>query len=155
MLDVVLYRPMIPPNTGNIIRLCANTGARLHLVGPLKFDLSEPSLRRAGLDYHDLAPVTLHDDWDALRNHPGLARSTRRWFAVEAGAKRRYDQVRWRVGDVVVFGRERTGLPESVLGQFEIDRRVGIPMRPGNRSLNLANAVSIVAYEAWRQVDFT
>lgn len=149
MLDLVLYRPAIPPNTGNIMRLCANTGARLHLVGPIAFDLSDAAVRRAGLDYRDRAVVVEHADWAAARAAvPG------RWFAVDTAGARRYDEVRFAPGDVLVFGTERTGLPPAVLAGFADDAVLRIPMLPGSRSLNLSNAVALVAYEAWRQLGF-
>lgn len=150
MFDVVLYEPEIPPNTGNIVRLAANAGARLHLVRPLGFMLSDRQLARAGLDYGQLAEVTLHEDWPACRAH--LA--DRRLFAVTTRGSRRYDAVRYRPDDVFVFGPETRGLPAEVLGSFPVESRIRVPMRAGNRSLNLANAVAIVLYEAWRQNDF-
>lgn len=150
MLHVVLVAPEIAPNTGNIVRLAANTGATLHLVEPLGFSLDERSLRRAGLDYHELADVHVHADLDACR----AAIADARWFACSARATRRYDDVDWRAGDVVVFGAERAGLPAHVLETFVDAHMLGIPMRPGNRSLNLANAVAIVVYEAWRTHGF-
>jgi tRNA (cytidine/uridine-2'-O-)-methyltransferase len=149
VLDLVLYRPAIPPNTGNIMRLCANTGARLHLVGPIAFDLSDAAVRRAGLDYRDQAVVTEHGDWAAARAAlPG------RWFAVDTSGTRRYDEARFAPGDVLLFGTERTGLPGQVLAGFDPDAVLRIPMLPGSRSLNLSNAVALVAYEAWRQLGF-
>lgn len=149
VLDLVLYRPAIPPNTGNIMRLCANTGARLHLVGPIAFDLSDAAVRRAGLDYRDQAVVTEHADWAAARAAlPG------RWFAVDTSGTRRYDEARFSPGDVLLFGTERTGLPGQVLAEFDPDAVLRIPMLPGSRSLNLSNAVALVAYEAWRQQGF-
>lgn len=151
VLDVVLVAPKIAVNTGNIIRLCANVGARLHLVAPLGFTLDEPAIRRGGLDYHDLVDTTRWDDWAACR--VGLG-PRHRWFATTRAATRRYDAVDYRSGDVVVFGCEPTGLPAEILEEFDDDHRLCIPMRPDNRSLNLANAVSVVVYEAWRQHEF-
>jgi len=150
MIDVVLYQPEIPPNAGNVIRLCANTGAGLHLVEPLGFSLDDRYLRRAGLDYHDLARITVHRDWNACRRMLG----ERRIFAVTTRARRSFAQVAYATDDVCVFGPETAGLPESVLDSFEMDRRLRLPMRPGNRSLNLSNAVAVVVYEAWRQLGF-
>lgn len=150
MLDLVLYQPQIPPNTGNIMRLCANTGARLHLVGPIAFDLSDAALRRAGLDYRDQAVVTVHDSWSAVRAFLG----PRRWFAVDVAGTRAHSDPQFRHDDVLVFGCERTGLPAQVLAQFTADRVLRIPMVPGSRSLNLANAAAVVLYEAWRQAGF-
>ena len=151
MLEIVLVEPRIAANTGSIIRLCANVGARLHLVEPLGFTLDEPSLRRGGLDYHELTDTVPWPSWSACRSGLGL---DRRWFATSAGAGRRYDQVAYREGDVIVFGCEPTGLPLALLGEFADDHQLTIPMRPRNRSLNLAGAVSVVAYEAWRQFGF-
>jgi tRNA (cytidine/uridine-2'-O-)-methyltransferase len=152
MLAVVLVAPQIAPNTGNIIRLCANVGAQLHLVRPLGFALDGAALRRGGLDYHELAGMQVWDAWEDCR--AGLG-DDRRWFATTTRAPhRRYDGIEYRTDDVVVFGCEATGLGDALLAEFPSDRRVHIPMRPDNRSLNVANAVSIVAYEAWRQLDF-
>jgi tRNA (cytidine/uridine-2'-O-)-methyltransferase len=149
MLEIVLVSPQIAGNTGNIIRLCANVGARLNLVAPLGFTLDEPALRRGGLDYHELTQTTVWESWTACRAGLGADRT---WFATTAGsAHRRIDEVAYRSGDAVVFGCEATGLPAVVLADFEPDQCLRIPMRPGNRSLNLSNSVSVVAYEAWRQ----
>ena len=150
MLDVVLYRPEIPPNTGNVIRLCANTGARLHLVEPLGFSLDDKQLRRAGLDYHEFATLRVHRDWDACISALGDARR----FAFTRRARRGYTDVRYRPGDVMVFGAETAGLPEDILAQFAPESQLRLPMRAGNRSLNLSNAVAVAVYEAWRQLDF-
>ena len=150
MFDIVLYQPEIPPNTGNIIRLCANAGARLHLIHPLGFDLSEKSCRRAGLDYHALTYVTHYDNWDDF-----LARSQiKRLFAITKFATQRYDATTFQEGDGFLFGRETNGLPDDIHESFDTARKLAIPMRAGNRSLNLANAASIILYEAWRQHDF-
>jgi tRNA (cytidine/uridine-2'-O-)-methyltransferase len=152
MLEIVLVEPRIAVNTGNIIRLCANVGARLHLVEPLGFTLDAAALRRGGLDYHELSDTTCWPSWRACRAGIG---SDRRWFATSAGAHEvRYDEVDYLGGDVVVFGCEPDGLPAAILEDFAPDRRLKIPMRPRNRSINLAGAVSIVAYEAWRQHGF-
>jgi tRNA (cytidine/uridine-2'-O-)-methyltransferase len=150
MFDVVLVEPEIPPNTGNAIRLCANAGARLHLVEPLGFSLDDRQLRRAGLDYHDLASIHVHARWEDCR---GELRG-RRFFAYSSRARLRYDAVAYREGDVLVFGRETDGLAAEFLAQFPEDHRLCLPMHPGNRSLNLSNAVAIVVYEAWRQCGF-
>jgi tRNA (cytidine/uridine-2'-O-)-methyltransferase len=150
MFDVVLYEPEIPPNTGNAVRLAANTGARLHLVRPLGFTLRDKQLARAGLDYGDFSEVTLHADWGACREH--FAR--RRLFAVTTRGTTRYDSVAYERGDVFVFGPETRGLPQPVLDEVERERRIVVPMLPGNRSLNLSNTVAIVLYEAWRQNSF-
>ncbi len=152
MLEVVLVEPQIATNTGNIIRLCANVGAGLHLVRPLGFDLDAAALRRGGLDYHELIDTKVWDTWADCRAALG---AERRWFATTTRAPhRRYDGIDYQAGDVVVFGCEATGLGEELLAEFAGDHRLHIPMRPSNRSLNLANAVSVVAYEAWRQHGF-
>jgi tRNA (cytidine/uridine-2'-O-)-methyltransferase len=150
MLDIVLVEPEIPPNTGNAMRLAANTGARLHLVEPLGFSMDDRQLRRAGLDYHEVASVTSHRDWPSCRQFF----AGRRLFAFTTRASRLYTEAGFAAGDVLVFGAETRGLPESVLGDFAEDRRLRLPMRPGNRSINLSNAVAVVAYEAWRQLGF-
>ena len=144
--------PEIAANTGNIIRLCANTGAGLHLVEPLGFDLAERNLRRAGLDYHELAEVRVHADLGTCL--AALSNTTGRCFALSSRGERRYDEVCYQADDVVLFGAERGGLAEQVLAGFAPDRRLAIPMRPANRSLNLANAVAVVLYEGWRQLGF-
>ena len=150
MFDIVLYRPEIPPNTGNVIRLCANTGCRLHLIEPLGFRLEDRQLKRAGLDYHEYARVQLYRGWEAFL---ATVPSSRR-FAFSAKFANRYDQVRFQAGDVLVFGRETSGLPEEVSASFEQERRLRLPMVPASRSLNLSNAVAVVVYEAWRQNRF-
>lgn len=151
MIDIVLYEPEIPPNTGNIIRLCANTGARLHLVEPLGFDLSHKQLQRAGMDYTELSVVTRHAHWAACQAH--LA--GKRFFAMSTRGTVRYDTVRFQVGDVLVFGPESRGLPAEVLAEFPLDQRLRLPMMPDVRSVNLSNTVAVVAYEAWRQLGFS
>lgn len=148
-IRVVLVEPQIAPNTGAIIRLCANTGAELHLVEPLGFELDDARLRRGGLDYHEYATVMTHPDIDAV-----LAQLSGRWFALSASGSRPYTDVEYRPDDVLVFGTERTGLHSDVKHHDRIDDLLTIPMMPDNRSLNLANAVSIVVYEAWRQSGF-
>jgi tRNA (cytidine/uridine-2'-O-)-methyltransferase len=150
MFEVVLFRPEIPPNTGNVIRLCANTGARLHLVQPLGFSIDDKQLRRAGLDYHEFTTMLVHPDWEACME--ALAGARR--FAFTRHASRHYDTVTYHEGDVFVFGAETSGLPDEVLARFQPDARLKLPMRPGNRSLNLSNAVAVVVYEAWRQLGF-
>jgi tRNA (cytidine/uridine-2'-O-)-methyltransferase len=150
MFDIVLYRPEIPPNAGNVIRLAANTGARLHLVEPLGFSMDDRQLRRAGLDYHELAMVRTHRDWDACR----AALGERRMFAVTTRGESCYGEVRYACDDVFVFGQETRGLPEDLLAQFAPARRLRLPMRPDNRSLNLSNAVAVLVFEAWRQLGF-
>lgn len=150
MLDIVLFQPEIPPNTGNSIRLAANTGARLHLVRPLGFDLSDRQLARAGLDYHDLASLTIHDDWEACRG----VLAGRRMFALSTKGRTRYDAARFAPDDVLLFGRETSGLPAEILAAVPDERRLRIPMCPANRSINLSNAVAVVVFEAWRQLGF-
>jgi tRNA (cytidine/uridine-2'-O-)-methyltransferase len=150
VFDVVLFQPEIPENTGNIIRLCANTGAVLHLVLPTGFTLGERGLKRAGLDYQKLARIVLHADWASLL----AAFEGRRLFAVSTRAKQSYTAMAYRPGDAFVFGPESRGLPQNLLESFPDSRRVRLPMRPGSRSLNLANAAAAVIYEAWRQNGF-
>jgi len=151
MFDIVLYEPEIPANTGNVVRLAANAGARLHLVRPLGFTLRDKQLARAGLDYGDVSSVTMHEDWSACREHFG----DRRMFAVTTRAMRHYDSPAYRAGDVFVFGPETRGLPQPVLDALPTEQRIRVPMRAGNRSLNLSNTVAIVLYEAWRQNGFS
>ena len=151
MFHVVLYEPEIPPNTGNAIRLCVNTGARLHLIKPLGFRLDDKSLQRSGLDYRDLAEVSVHADLDAcLRALTGT-----RVVMVETGASRCYAEFRYRAGDAFMFGPETRGLPRAVQERIGLENSLHIPMRAGSRSLNLSNAVAVVAYEAWRQLGFS
>ena len=150
MFQLILFEPEIPPNTGNIIRLCANTGATLHLVEPLGFSLDDAQLRRAGLDYREMACV---------RRHPDLARCLQaidgaRVFPVETEGGTHYADLHYAAGDAFLFGRETSGLPRDVLAQFPADRIIRLPMVPGNRSINLSNATAIVLYEAWRQLGF-
>ncbi|MBI5108731.1 MAG: tRNA (cytidine(34)-2'-O)-methyltransferase [Rhodocyclales bacterium] len=147
MFHVVLVAPEIPPNTGNIIRLCANTGCRLHLVEPLGFNLSDAQLRRAGLDYADMACVTVHRDWAACRVALGDARI----FALTTKGNRRHASADFRPGDAFVFGSESRGLPADLLAAIDESQRLRLPLIPGNRSLNLSNAVAVMVYEAWRQ----
>jgi len=150
MFDVILYEPEIPPNTGNIIRLCANSGVRLHLVKPLSFSLDDRQMRRAGLDYREYATVHVHEDWKACVLHF----EGRRMFAVSTKGVQRYDANEYQAGDAFVFGPETRGLPMEILQRFTDDRRIRIPMLPDSRSLNLSNAVAIMVYEALRQHDF-
>ena len=150
MLHIALFEPEIAPNTGNIIRLAANSGCYLHLIEPLGFDLEEKKLRRAGLDYRDLAQVRRHADYAAFIDHIGR----RRLFFCTTKARQYYHQPTYRDEDVFVFGPESRGLPDSLLQQAADARKIRIPMQAGSRSLNLANAVAIICYEAWRQLDF-
>ena len=153
MFAVVLVHPEIPPNTGNAIRLAANTGAELHLVEPLGFQMHDRELRRAGLDYHEYARVSVHRDFAACRAALDAQRK-RRWFAFTTQATRSSYDVAYRATDVLTFGCETKGLPDDVVAQFAPDARLRIPMRPRVRSLNLSNAVAVAVYEAWRQLGF-
>jgi tRNA (cytidine/uridine-2'-O-)-methyltransferase len=153
VFNVVLHQPQIPPNTGNIIRLCANTGCRLHLIEPLGFSLDRRAVRRAGLDYALLANVSTHVSLDDCFAQLGPLAAGRA-FAIETGAGRRYTEAHYLPGDVLLFGGETRGLPAPVLAAWSPAQRLSIPMQAGNRSLNLANAVAVVVYEAWRQQGF-
>jgi tRNA (cytidine/uridine-2'-O-)-methyltransferase len=150
MFHVVLFQPEIPPNTGNVIRLCANSGCTLHLVRPLGFDMQGKAVRRAGLDYEELARVVVHASLDACLAELAGARV----FCVETDGARIYSEAVFQPGDVLMFGPETRGLPAAVLERIPVDRQLYIPMRPGNRSINLSNTVALVVYEAWRQRGF-
>ena len=150
MFHVILLEPQIPPNAGNVIRLCANTGATLHLVGPLGFSLGDAQLRRAGLDYHDLARVRTHPHLEACLGELPEARV----FPVETTGRRLHVEAAFLAGDAFLFGRETVGLPLQVLELFPPERVLRLPMVPGNRSINLSNAVAVVVFEAWRQIGF-
>ena len=149
MFNIVLVHPEIPPNTGNVIRLAANTGCALHLIEPLGFSMEDRLLRRAGLDYHEFAPVRRHADWqafvDAMQPDPA------RLFAFTTRGSRPFAEVAWRAGDWLVFGSETAGLPAELRETFPADQRVRLPLRAGQRSLNLSNAVAVAVFEAWRQ----
>lgn len=150
MFDVLLYEPEIPPNTGNVIRLCANAGARLHLIRPLGFELDDVRLKRAGLDYHEYAELKVHDSLEralAVLSPPRL-------FALSTRSSQRYDRVAYAPGDAFLFGPESRGLPQAVLDAIPPETRLRLPMQPGNRSLNLSNAVAVLVFEAWRQLGF-
>ncbi|MFA5824668.1 MAG: tRNA (uridine(34)/cytosine(34)/5-carboxymethylaminomethyluridine(34)-2'-O)-methyltransferase TrmL [Gallionellaceae bacterium] len=150
MFNVILFQPEIPPNTGNIIRLCANSGARLHLIRPLGFEIDDKQLRRAGLDYHEYATMQVHDDLNAcLRTLPGS-----RLFAFTTKGSRPYHEVAFKAGDAFLFGPESRGLPADILESLPPEQKLRLPMLPGNRSLNLSNTVAIAVYEAWRQCGF-
>lgn len=150
MFHIVLYQPEIPPNTGNIIRLCANTGSHLHVVHPLGFELDDKRLRRAGLDYHEFASVLQHQNLnDCLASMPN-----QRVFALSTRGRQRYDQVAYQAGDIFLFGPETRGLPQTVLDSLPAEQRLRLPMMNGQRSLNLSNTAAIMLYEAWRQMDF-
>ena len=150
MYHVVLFQPEIPPNTGNIIRLCANCGAQLHLIQPLGFEMTDKQLRRAGLDYHEFAQVQIHDDLAAFVR----ATQPRRLLACSTKGRQDYTGILYKPGDALLFGPETRGLPREVLESLPPEQRLRIPMLPNNRSLNLANAVAIIVYEAWRQQGF-
>jgi tRNA (cytidine/uridine-2'-O-)-methyltransferase len=151
MIAIVLVEPEIPPNTGNVIRLCANSGAALHLVRPLGFPLDDSRMRRAGLDYHEYASMHVHDDWAACE----ASLKGRRLLAVETTGTRSLYDVAITADDVFVFGSETRGLSAQVLERFDSHHVVRIPMRPSNRSLNLSNSVAVTVFEAWRQIGFT
>lgn len=150
MFQIVLFQPEIPPNTGNVIRLAANAGCRLHLVEPLGFDVGERSLRRAGLDYHEFVPMRVHPNWAACRAALGESRI----FAFSTKADTRYDRIAYLPDDTLVFGPETRGLPPEILDSLPPERRVRLPMMPENRSLNLSNTVAVAVFEAWRQQEF-
>jgi tRNA (cytidine/uridine-2'-O-)-methyltransferase len=147
---VVLYQPEIPPNTGNVIRLCANTGAELHLVEPMGFRWDDRELKRAGLDYHEFTRVVRHADWATCK----AALTGRRMFALTTKGSQRHDAPAFAAGDVFVFGPESRGLPDGLIEEFAADHRLRLPMLPERRSVNLSNAVAVMVYEAWRQHGF-
>jgi tRNA (cytidine/uridine-2'-O-)-methyltransferase len=153
MVAIVLVQPEIPPNTGNVIRLAANSGAELHLVEPLGFRLDDRELRRAGLDYHEYARLTVHPDWASCRAALDAA-GARRWYALTTSATRSLYACALGADDVLVFGCETAGLPAAILAEFAPEARLRIPMLPAMRSINLSNAVAIAVYEAWRQNGF-
>ncbi len=150
MFSLILFEPEIPPNTGNVIRLCANTGTALHLIEPLGFDLEERKLRRAGLDYREFASVTVHSNLEQCLQVLGEPRV----FALSTRGTTRHDEPRYRVGDALLLGPETRGLPQSVLDALPAGQRLRLPMQPGSRSLNLSNTAAVVVYEAWRQLEF-
>lgn len=150
MFNIILFQPEIPPNTGNVIRLCANTGAQLHLIRPLGFELDDKQLRRAGLDYHEYAALLVHDDLPqclSALGHPRL-------FALTTKGSQPFFEMQYRVGDAFLFGPESRGLPAEILESLPEAQRVRLPMQPNNRSLNLSNAVAVTVFEAWRQNGF-
>ncbi|NOQ14551.1 MAG: tRNA (uridine(34)/cytosine(34)/5-carboxymethylaminomethyluridine(34)-2'-O)-methyltransferase TrmL [Methyloprofundus sp.] len=150
MFNIVLFEPEIPANTGNIIRLCANTGAKLHLIQPLGFELDDKKLRRAGLDYHEWADIKVHDDMQAFLNNE----TYHKIYALSTKGQQCYVDVKFQIGDALVFGPETRGLPESLLNGLPEQQRVRLPMLPASRSLNLSNTVAVTLYEAWRQIGF-
>jgi tRNA (cytidine/uridine-2'-O-)-methyltransferase len=150
MVEIVLVHPEIPPNAGNVIRLAANTGARLHFVEPLGFSMDDKQLKRAGLDYHEYARIEVHRSWAELC----AKLNGRRMFAFSTSGTRLFTEVRYAADDVLVFGAETSGLPGHILNGFAVEHRLRLPMRPGNRSLNLSNAVAVAVFEAWRQLGF-
>jgi tRNA (cytidine/uridine-2'-O-)-methyltransferase len=150
MFDVVLYQPEIPGNTGNIIRLCANTGVTLHLVRPLGFTMTDKQMKRAGLDYHEYASMQTHENWDSCQEKL----RDRRCFAMTTKGATRYTDVKFMEGDVFIFGPETRGLPAEMLALFTPQQRLRLPMRSDSRSLNLANSAAVLVFEAWRQIGF-
>jgi len=152
MFNIVLVHPEIPPNTGNVIRLAANTGCALHLIEPLGFSMDDKNLRRAGLDYHEYAPVHVHASWDAFVR--GARPAAERLFAFTTKGSRPFADIAWRAGDWLVFGSETAGLPGPVRESFGAAQRVRLPMRADQRSLNLSNAVAVAVFEAWRQCGY-
>lgn len=150
MFSIILYEPEIPPNTGNIIRLCANTGTSLNLIAPLGFELDEPRLKRAGLDYREFAEVAVHENLEACVRALGEPRI----FALSTRGKVAYAAATFHAGDTFLFGPETRGLPQSLLDSLPAEQTLRLPMRPDNRSLNLSNAAAVVIYEAWRQTGF-
>ena len=150
MFHIALFEPEIPPNTGNIIRLCANTGAALHLIEPLGFKLEDKQLKRAGLDYHEYTNLTLHKNWAEFK----LAMAGKRLFAITTKGSQNYATVQFKVGDVFVFGPETRGLSEEIRAEFAPEHRLRLPMLADSRSLNLSNSAAVLLYEAWRQLDF-
>ena len=155
MFSIVLYRPEIPPNTGNIIRLSANTGCDLHLIEPMGFKWDDKAVMRAGLDYHEFATVRRHPDWEACVAEISQRKPDARWFAMTTKGSLPHTQPSFKAGDVFVFGQETRGLPPEVLANFLPERRLRLPMQANSRSLNLSNTVAVTVYEAWRQVGFT
>ena len=149
-MEIVLYQPEIPPNTGNIIRLCANVGAGLHLIKPLGFNLSDKQVARAGLDYHDMARIHVHESWELFLSTV----AERKLWALSTRGTTRYDQAVFGPDDLLLFGPETRGLPREILESIPMHQRLRLPMCPGNRSLNLSNTVAVVAYEAWQQSGF-
>jgi len=150
MFQIALFQPQIPPNTGNIIRLTANNGCKLHLIKPLGFNLDEKPLRRAGLDYHDLANVAMHESYEDFEAAIGDARV----FAITTKGTQKYTDIKYQKGDVLLFGSETAGLSDSVFNRIDKNNWLRVPMLPNNRSLNLSNTAALVCYEAWRQHDF-
>jgi tRNA (cytidine/uridine-2'-O-)-methyltransferase len=150
MFHIALFEPEIPPNTGNIIRLCANTGAALHLIEPLGFRLEDKQLKRAGLDYHEYANLQIHKNWTDFK----LAMAGKRIFAITTKGSQNYAKINFNAGDVFVFGPETRGLPETIRNEFTPEFRLRLPMLADSRSLNLSNSAAVLLYEAWRQLDF-
>jgi tRNA (cytidine/uridine-2'-O-)-methyltransferase len=150
MFHIVLFEPEIPPNTGNIIRLCANTGAALHLVKPLGFSLDDKQLKRAGLDYHEYSTMQVHENWNVCK----AALAGKRLFAITTKGSTRHSEIQFKADDVFVFGPETRGLPEEIRAEFTAEHRLRLPMLPDSRSLNLSNSAAVLLYEAWRQIGF-
>ncbi len=150
MFHIVLFEPEIPPNTGNIIRLCANTGAALHLVKPLGFSLDDKQLKRAGLDYHEYSTMQVHENWEVCK----ASLTGKRLFAITTKGSTRHSEIQFKADDVFVFGPETRGLPEEIRAEFTAEHRLRLPMLPDSRSLNLSNSAAVLLYEAWRQIGF-
>ena len=150
MINIVLVNPEIPPNTGNIIRLCANTGYYLHLIKPIGFDLNDKQLKRAGLDYHDIAKVKIHDNLNEFIK----TINPKRILATTSKVSKSYTTIRFNKNDAILFGSESNGLSKDIINKIKKENVFSIPMKPNNRSLNLSNAVSIIVYESWRQHNF-
>lgn len=150
MINIVLFEPEIPPNTGNIIRLAANTGSQLHLIQPLGFDLDDKRMRRAGLDYHEFAGVQIHPDWNSFKT----TTRNNRIFGISTKGEKNYADIQYQAGDFLVFGPETRGLPDAIRAEIGSQHVLRIPMLPDSRSLNLSNAAAVVVYEAWRQLGF-
>jgi tRNA (cytidine/uridine-2'-O-)-methyltransferase len=150
MFSIVLFEPEIPPNTGNIIRLCANTGSALHLVKPLGFSLEDKQLKRAGLDYHEYSTLQVHENWADCK----AVLAGKRLFAITTKGSTRHSDIKFQANDVFVFGPETRGLPEEIRSEFTPKHRVRLPMLPDSRSLNLSNCAAVLLYEAWRQIGF-
>lgn len=151
MLHIVLYQPEIPPNTGNVIRLCANTGYQLHLIEPLGFELEDKKLRRAGLDYHEFTRVKRHADWQSFVEQYGESGTV---YALTTKGSRPHSEASFKAGDILVFGPETRGLPAEFIAALPTDQRLRLPMQTGSRSLNLSNTVAVMVYESWRQLDY-
>lgn len=156
LINIVLFEPEIPPNTGNIIRLAANTGSALHLIKPFGFELNDKKMRRAGLDYHEFVGINVYEDWLQFREkNAGAENGSQRMFGISTKGRKCYSEVQFKTGDFLIFGPETRGLPESQRNELGLENLIRIPMLPESRSLNLSNATAVIVYEAWRQLSFT